>query len=360
MNTVFRYNFNAGPSALPQEVLAQAAAAVQNFNGMGLSLLEIGHRTAPFIEVMEEARQLVKQLLQLGDEHEVLLLHGGATTQFMQIPMNFLHPNGLAAYTETGTWSAKAIKEARHFGHVEIAGSTKNTQFTTMPDNLSVSPTAAYLHVTTNETIAGTQWPQMPFEYGVPLVADMSSDIFSRTLDFKRFSLIYAGAQKNMGAAGVTLVVIRKDFADRISKQVPSIMDYRQHIRENSMLNTPPVFAVYVAMLTLRWLQQQGGIAAIEQRNQQKARLLYHTLDTHPLYHVPVKPPYRSQMNVVFTLQKPELEPLLLEECKANGIYGIKGHRSVGGFRASLYNAVTLEATSILADLLADFARRHG
>lgn len=355
-----KYNFNAGPSALPPEVLQSAANAITDFNGMGLSLLEIGHRTAPFIEVMEEAKQLVKELLNLGDDHEVLFLHGGATTQFMQIPMNFLPQEGKAAYTETGTWSVKAIEEAKRFGEVEIAGSTKENNFTSMPTSLTVSKEASYLHITTNETIAGTQWHEIPYNTGIPLVADMSSDIFSRTLHFNAFDLFYAGAQKNMGAAGVTLVVVRKSWAETISKQVPAIMDYRNHIKAESMLNTPPVFAVYVAMLTLRWLKAQGGLAAIEKLNDAKASLLYNTIDACAIYTAPVAKAHRSKMNVVFVMQDAVLEKKLIDVCKENGIYGIKGHRSVGGFRASLYNAVSYEATQLLSSLLKDFAQQHG
>jgi phosphoserine aminotransferase len=217
--------------------------------------------------------------MQLDDDHEVLFLHGGATTQFMQVPMNLLKQDGIAAYTETGTWANKAIKEAKLFGHVEIAGSAKETKFTTIPKQLSFSKTAAYLHITTNETIAGTQWHHLPYDCGVPLVADMSSDILSRTLNFNKFDLIYAGAQKNMGAAGVNLVVINKNILGKAERIIPTVLDYQNHINEKSMLNTPPVFAVYVAMLTLRWLKTQGGVAAIEQINQQKADLLYSTLE---------------------------------------------------------------------------------
>lgn len=354
------YNFNAGPAALPAEVLEAASQAITNFNGMGLSLLEIGHRTEPFIAVMEEARQLAKELLHLGEEHEVLFLHGGATTQFMQLPMNFLSSDKKAAYTETGTWSVKAIAEAAHFGTVEIAGSSKADAFRNIPKTLSVSPDAAYLHITTNETIAGTQWHDIPYTSGVPLVADMSSDIFSRTMQFSAFDMIYAGAQKNMGAAGVTMVVLKKSWAASITKKVPAIMDYRNHLKEESMLNTPPVFAVYVAMLTLRWLKAQGGIAAIEKINNAKAALLYQTIDQCTIYTAPIAKADRSKMNVVFTMQDAALEKKLLDECKQNGIYGIKGHRSVGGFRASLYNAVSLEATQVLSALLTDFAQRHG
>ena len=354
------HNFNAGPGILPQEVLQQASEAVLNFNNSGLSLLEIGHRTTPFVAVMDEARALVKELMQLDDAHHVLFLHGGATTQFMQIPMNLLDANGVAAYTETGTWSNKAIKEAQLFGRVEIAGSAKSSNYTTIPRQLEFSPAAAYLHITTNETIAGTQWQNLPYNSGVPLVADMSSDVLSRELQFNQFDLIYAGAQKNMGAAGVNLVVVNEQILGKVNRTIPSMMDYRNHINEGSMLNTPPVFAIYVVLLTLRWLKAQGGVAAIEERNRQKASLLYNTLDGLPLYQLPVAKEDRSLMNVVFTLPDPVLEAAFQQACKENGFYGVKGHRSVGGFRISLYNALPISSVEVLCQLLQHFAATHG
>jgi phosphoserine aminotransferase len=354
------HNFNAGPSVLPKEVFEQASNAILNFNNTGLSILEIGHRTPLFEPVMAEARALVKELMALNDDHEVLFLHGGATTQFMQIPMNLLGQNEMASYTETGTWANKAIKEAKLFGHVEIAGSSKDTNFTTIPKNLSVSPTAAYLHITTNETIAGTQWHSMPYDCGVPLIADMSSDILSRQLDFNKFDLIYAGAQKNMGAAGVNLVVINKNILGKTGRPIPTILDYSNHIKEASMLNTPPVFAVYVVLLTLRWLKAQGGVAAIEKLNDAKAKLFYDTLDAIPLFTGPVAKEDRSNMNAVFIMNNPGLEKEFAELCKAEGMIGIKGHRSVGGFRVSMYNALTIESVKALTDLMKAFANKKG
>ena len=354
------HNFNAGPSVLPKEVFEQASQAVLNFNNTGLSILEIGHRTPLFQPVMEEARALVKELMQLDEAHEVLFLHGGATTQFMQVPMNLLNENELAAYTETGTWANKAIKEAKLFGHVEIAGSSKENNFTSIPDALSVSPTAAYLHITTNETIAGTQWHQLPYDCGVPLVADMSSDILSRVLDFNRFDIIYAGAQKNMGAAGVNLVVVNKNCLGKAARTIPTILDYRNHIKEESMLNTPPVFAVYVVLLTLRWLKAQGGVAVLEKRNNEKAKLFYDTLDSLPLFKGPVVKKDRSIMNAVFTMDDKNMETEFLEVCRQNGMVGIKGHRSVGGFRVSMYNALQIESVKLLTDLMKDFANKKG
>lgn len=354
------HNFNAGPSVLPKEVFEEASKAILNFNDTGLSILEIGHRTPLFQPVMDEARSLVKQLMQLDDDHEVLFLHGGATTQFMQIPMNLLNENDIASYTETGTWANKAIKEAKLFGHVEIAGSSKETNYTSIPKNLTVSPTAAYLHITTNETIAGTQWHNIPYDCGVPLVADMSSDILSRQLDFNKFDLIYAGAQKNMGAAGVNLVVVNRNILGKVNRTIPTILDYRNHIAEGSMLNTPPVFSVYVAMLTLQWLKEQGGVAVIEKLNNEKAALFYDTLDALPLFKGPVAREDRSKMNAVFVMEDTALEKEFLDLCKKEGMVGVKGHRSVGGFRISMYNALTIESVKVLTDLMKEFAIKKG
>jgi phosphoserine aminotransferase len=354
------HNFNAGPSVLPKEVFEEASKAVINFNDTGLSILEIGHRTPFFQPIMDEARALVKELMKLDDDHEVLFLHGGSTTQFMQVPMNLLNENEMAAYTETGTWSNKAIKEAKLFGHVEIAGSSKESNYTTIPKNLTVTPTAAYLHITTNETIAGTQWHTIPYGCGVPLVADMCSDIFSRVLDFNKFDLIYASAQKNMGAAGVNIVVINKNVLGKVNRAIPTVLDYRNHIKEGSMLNTPPVFAVYVAMLTLRWLKNKGGIAAIEKINTAKAKLFYDTLDGLPIFTGPVANEDRSKMNAVFIMKEAELEKEFLDLCKKEGMIGVKGHRSVGGFRVSMYNALSLESVKALTDLMKEFSNKKG
>ncbi len=354
------HNFNSGPSVLPKEVFLEASEAVLDFNNSGLSILEIGHRTPEFEAVMEEARSLVKELMSLDADHEVLFLHGGATTQFMQVPMNLLNENEIAAYTETGTWANKAIKEAKLFGHVEISGSSKENNYTTIPKNLEVSQTASYLHITTNETIGGVQWHQIPYNCGVPLVADMSSDILSRQLDFNKFDLIYAGAQKNMGAAGVNLVVVNKNILGKVNRKIPTILDYRNHIKEKSMLNTPPVFAVYVAMLTLRWLKKKGGIPAIEKENEAKAKLFYDTLDSLPMFKGPIAKEDRSKMNAVFVLEDPSLEKEFSDRCKKEGMYGFKGHRSVGGFRVSMYNALTIESIKAITDLMKEFAQTHG
>jgi phosphoserine aminotransferase len=356
------HNFNAGPSILPRTVFEQAAQAILDYNNSGLSILELGHRTDTFQAVMDEAVSLAKELMQLDADHDVLFLHGGASTQFFQVPMNLLNDNEVAAYTDTGVWASKAIKEARLYGHVEVVCSSKDANYTCLPKQFTVPKTAKYLHVTSNNTIYGTQWQDMsPFyEVGVPLVADMSSDILSRSLDFNKFDLIYAGAQKNVGAAGVNLIVVNKNILGKVDRKLPTMMDYRNHIENGSMLNTPPVFAIFVCMLTLRWLKEQGGVTAIEKLNTQKAGLLYSTIDKLPIFKGTVVPEDRSKMNVCFVMDNADLEKEFLTVCKANGMIGVKGHRSVGGFRASLYNALPLESVQALTDLMTDFAQRKG
>lgn len=349
------HNFNAGPSILPKTVFEEASQAVLNYNNTGLSILEIGHRTPVFQEVMDEARLLVKELMQLDEQHEVLFLHGGASTQFMQVPMNLLDDKETAAYTDTGVWSTKAIKEAKLFGKVETVCSSRESNFNFIPKDFAVPNDAKYVHITTNNTIYGTQWQKIP-KTSNSLVADMSSDIFSRVIDFNSFDLIYAGAQKNMGPAGVNLVVINKNILGKVKRNIPTILDYRNHIKEGSMLNTPPVFAIFVCMLTLRWLKAQGGVAAIEKQNNEKAALLYAAIDDNPLFNGTVNKEDRSKMNVCFVMNDPELEDSFLQFTKQQGIVGIKGHRLVGGFRASLYNALPLSSVQVLAQLMKEFA----
>ena len=352
------HNFNSGPSILPREVLEQAAEAVINFNGIGLSILEIGHRTAWFGDVISEARSLVKELMQLGDEHEVLFLHGGATTQFMQVPMNLLDTDETAAYIDNGIWGTKAIKEAKLFGNVDIVSSTKDKNHSYIAKDFTVPSNAKYLHYTTNNTVEGTEWHQIPAT-NVPLVADMSSDIFSRPLDFSKFALIYAGAQKNMGAAGVTLVVVRKDVLGKVKRAIPPIMDYRTHIEAGSLLNTPPVFAIYVSLLTLRWIKKEGGLAEIEKRSKARAELFYNTLDSLPVFTPLVVKEDRSLMNATFTIKDPQLEKEFLDVCKERGMIGVKGHRSVGGLRVSMYNALPLSSVEAICDLMKEFNEKH-
>src|SRR5438477_6233986 len=303
------YNFNSGPAVLPAEVLQQASEAVINFDNIGLSVLEIGHRSEWFVKGMEEAKSLVKELLQLDDSYEVLYLQGGATTQFMQVPMNWLDESEVAAYYDNGIWGSKAIKEAKLFGNVHVACSSKDQNHTYIPRDLSVPPHVNYLHYTTNNTVEGTQWHFIP-EANVPLVADMSSDIFSCEMPFSKFSLIYAGAQKNVGAAGVTIVIVKKDILGKIKRAIPTILDYRNHIEAKSLLNTPPVFAVYVSMLTLRWIKKEGGLHKMEKRMNERADLFYETLDSLAAFEGKVDKRDRSLMNATFTTKKSEHEQL--------------------------------------------------
>jgi phosphoserine aminotransferase len=356
------HNFGAGPSILPKEVIEKASQAIIDFNNTGLSILEIGHRTALFQEVMDEVRGLVRELMSLDDDHEILFLHGGATTQFMQIPMNLLNENEIAAYTDTGVWASKAIKEAKLFGHVDIVCSGKESGYRALPKTFNVTPTSKYLHITTNNTIYGTQWHDLSIFYhaDVPVVADMSSDILSREIDFSKFDLIYAGAQKNVGAAGVNLVIVNKNVLGKVSRVIPTIMDYRNHIEAGSLLNTPPVFAVYVCLLTLQWLKNQGGVRAIEKLNEAKAKLFYDTLDSLPVFKGPVAKEDRSKMNGVFVVDDSSFEKEFSESCKNEGMIGVKGHRLSGGFRVSMYNALPLESVKALTDLMKEFARQKG
>ena len=354
MSATVVHNFNAGPSILPKTVFKQASAAVLNFNNSGLSILELGHRTPEFTAVMQEARALVKELMELDQQHEVLFLHGGASTQFMQVPMNLLDAKDVAAYTDTDIWGYKAIKEAKLFGKVDVVCSSKEKNYSFIPKDFAVPNDARYLHITTNNTIYGTQWQNIP-HCSIPLVADMSSDIFSRKMDFNKFDLIYAGAQKNMGPAGVNLVVVNKNMLGKIKRPIPTMMDYRNHIQEESMLNTPPVFAVYVCLLTLRWLKELGGIDAVEKLNNEKAALLYNAIDNSDLFIGNAAREDRSKMNVCFVMKDRSGEDDFLSYCKSLGIVGIKGHRTTGGFRASIYNAMPISSVQVLVDAMASF-----
>jgi phosphoserine aminotransferase len=351
------YNFNAGPSVLPQIVLEQASAAILNYNDTGLSILEMGHRTKEFQAIMDEARSLVKELMSLDDDHEVLFLHGGASTQFMQVPMNLLNEKETAAYADTGVWSSKAVKEAKLFGNVEVVCSSKDTVYNYIPKDFAVPNDAKYFHITTNNTIYGTQWQKIP-DVSMPLVADMCSDIFSMQRDFNAFGLIFAGAQKNMGPAGVNLVVVNKNILGKVKRALPTIMDYRNHIKEGSMLNTPPVFAIYVSMLTLKWLKELGGIDAIEKINEQKAEMLYTEIDNSAIFKGTAAKEDRSKMNVCFVMNDASLEKSFLDFADQHHLYGIKGHRSVGGFRASIYNALPLSSVEYLVDVMKEFERK--
>jgi phosphoserine aminotransferase len=348
------HNFNAGPSILPKQVFEEASRAILDFNGTGLSILEIGHRTPLFEAVLHEACELVKELMQLNSDKEVLFLHGGASTQFFQIPLNFLGENEKAAYLDAGVWGSKAIKEAKAFGQVDVVGSSKDKGYTYIPKELQIPADARYFHYTTNNTIEGTEMFHIP-DTSVPLVADMSSDILSQQLDFNRFALIYAGAQKNIGAAGVNLVILDKNFKATAGRKIPSMLDYQQHIANGSMLNTPPVFAIYVCMLTLRWLKSIGGIPAIEKINREKAERVYSMLDNHPVFRPTVAKEDRSHMNVVFVIDDPEKEKAFQQACKEQQFIGVKGHRSMGGFRLSLYNALPMESVDAFCQFASSF-----
>ena len=350
------HNFNAGPSILPPQVLEEASKALLNFNNSGLSILEIGHRTKLFEDVMQEARSLIRELMKLDDDHEVVFLHGGATTQFMQIPMNLLDEGKSAAIADTGVWSKKAIKEAALFGRVDVVCSSKGKNYNFIPKDFAVPNNAEYLHVTSNNTIYGTQWQDFP-KVSVPLIADMSSDILSREMDFNAFDLIYAGAQKNMGAAGATLVVVNKNLLGKIKRAIPPIMDYREHIKAGSMLNTPPVFAVYASMLTLRWLRENGGVATMEKLNNEKSSLLYQAVDNSKIFKGTVEKEDRSKMNICFVMHDSSLEKKFLDFADKNDIYGIKGHRSSGGFRVSAYNALSLSSVEYLVEKMEEFEK---
>jgi phosphoserine aminotransferase len=357
-----KHNFGAGPSILPKEVFEEAGRAVVDYNNTGLSILEIGHRTKTFQAVIDEATNTLKELMRLDADHEVLFLHGGASTQFFQVPMNLLDEKATAAYTDTGIWGAKAIKEAKLFGNVEVACSSKADNYTYLPKNFDVKKDVSYLHLTSNNTVYGTQWQDLSLFYnkGVPLVADMSSDILSRELDFNRFDLIYAGAQKNIGATGVNVVVVNKNSLGKVSRPLPTMMDYRNHIEAGSLLNTPPVFSIYVCMLTLRWLKAKGGVAAIEKINNEKASLFYNTIDALPMFRGTVAKEDRSRMNAVFVAQDEATEKELLALCEQEGMVGVKGHRTVGGFRVSMYNALPLDSVQAITDLLNYFAQKKG
>ncbi|WP_301920720.1 3-phosphoserine/phosphohydroxythreonine transaminase [Ferruginibacter sp.] len=352
------HNFNAGPSILPKEVFEQASEAVLNYQNSGLSILEIGHRTSTFQAVMDEAKALVKDLMQLDADREVLFLHGGASTQFMQVPMNLLDDKETAAYSDTGVWGIKAIKEAKLFGKIEVVCTGKESNYTIIPKDFAVPNDAKYFHITTNNTIYGSQWQKIP-KTSIPLIGDMSSDIFSRVIDFNAFDLIYAGAQKNMGPAGVNLLVVNPAILGKVKRAIPSIMDYRNHIKAGSMFNTPPVFAVFVCMLTLRWLKALGGVPVIEKLNDAKATLLYHEIDNNPLFTGTVAKEDRSKMNACFVMNNPSLEEPFLNFTKQKNIVGIKGHRLVGGFRASLYNALPISSVEILVQAMKEFTLLH-
>lgn len=354
-----KHNFSAGPSILPQPVFKEAAEAVLDFNNSGLSILETSHRSPGFMAVMDETKELVKELLGIGDGWQILFLSGGASSQFFMTTMNLLGKDAYAHYVNTGTWSTKAIKEATRLGSIDVVASSADKGYTYIPKNFDIPQGGRYLHLTSNNTIYGTQYHTWP-DSDCPIVADMSSDIFSRPLDMSRFGLIYCGAQKNLGPAGMTLVIIRDEFLYAFKPDIPKMLDYRTHIEKDSMFNTPPVFPIYVAMLTLRWLKSNGGLSAMAERNNAEAKLLYDAIDRNPDFKGVVEVEDRSNMNVTFVLVNSDLEPEFLEMCDAAGIVGIKGHRSVGGFRASIYNAMTIESVQALVDVMDQFSATYG
>ena len=349
-----KHNFSAGPSILAPEVFQKASQALLDFEGTGLSVIEVSHRSPEFVRVIERACALALEIAGLDDSYTTLFLQGGASMQFLMVPYNLLETK--AAYIDTGTWANKAQKEAALFGNAEVIASSKADGYKYIPKNVSVPTDANYLHITTNNTIYGTEFHSLP-QTDIPLVADMSSDIFSRPLDYKQFSLIYAGSQKNLGASGSTLVIVKKDILGKVSRKLPSMMDYQLHIKNDSMFNTPSTFAVYVNLLVLEWIQAQGGLQALGKRNQAKADLLYGEIDRNPLVVGYANKEDRSLMNVVFNLTDESSKERFDALCKEANISGIKGHRSVGGYRASIYNALPLESVQVLVDVLKEFER---
>lgn len=349
-----KYNFYAGPAILPQSVLQQAAEAVQNFEGMGLSILEISHRSKQFVAVLDEAVALAKELLNVPENYEVLFLTGGASSQFYMSGMNFLNEDQKAAYINTGTWATKAIKEAKLFGDIDEIASSKDKNFNYIPKNIQASDDLRFLHFTSNNTIFGTQFKEVPVE-NVPLICDMSSDIFSRPIDVSKYMLIYAGAQKNMGPAGTTIAIVNKDELGKVTRDIPTMLNYNTHIQKNSSFNTPPVFPIYVSMLTMRWVKENGGVAAMAKINEDKAALLYDEIDRNSLFVGAANKEDRSMMNVCFLLKDDSMKDAFLAKAEEAGCVGLAGHRSVGGFRASIYNAMSKEGIEVLVAAMKDF-----
>ena len=352
MNKV--HNFSAGPGILPAEVLKKAAEACIDFDGLHLSLLEISHRSKNFEKVMDRSRALVKELLMLDDDFEILLLGGGASLQFAMVPTNLLRDGGTAGYVNTGVWASKAIKEAKLVGNIHVVASSEESKFSYIPKAYHIPSDLDYLHITSNNTIYGTQIQSFP-DSPVPVVCDMSSDIFSRKLDGKQFGLIYAGAQKNMGPAGTTMIAVRKSILGKTGRKMFSMLDYQVHIKGGSMYNTPPVFPIYVSMLTMEWLIANGGLSWIEDLNNRKAALLYSEIDRNSMFKGTTAVEDRSKMNITFIMEKPELEPEFDKMWKDANLSGLRGHRDVGGYRASLYNALPLESVEVLVETMKSF-----
>jgi phosphoserine aminotransferase len=357
------YNFNAGPAVLPASVLAHVQAEILDYQGRGISILEMSHRSKEFEAINQEAEQRFKALAQLDDDYRVLFLQGGASLQFAMVPLNFLHPGTTADILLTGVWAEKAHEEAARIGNVHIAGSTREEQYRRVPQQheIALSERPAYVHITTNNTIYGTQWQYQPEVGATPLIADMSSDLLSRPVDGSRYSLLYGGAQKNVGPAGATVVAVRQSFLAQARKDMPTMLAYATHAKNNSLYNTPPVFAVYVLNLVLRWIDDEGGLEAIDRRNQAKAAALYQAIDNSGgFYRGHASVESRSLMNVTFRLPEEALEQTFVAEATAHGMIGLAGHRLVGGIRASIYNAMGLEGCQVLAGFMRDFQQRHG
>jgi len=354
-------NFNPGPAALPLPVLEEIQEELLNYKGCGMSVLEISHRSDTFTSIIEDAEKRLRRLMGLNDDYAVLFLQGGASFQFAMIPMNLMHGDQVADYINTGTWSTKAIKEAQIQGkNVNVVASSEDKNFSYIPKNINFTRDAVYVHITSNNTIKGTQWAEFPDTGGVPIVSDMSSDILSRKIPVEKFGLIYAGAQKNLGPAGVTVVIIRKDLLELCADDLPTMLKYKTFAEKKSLFNTPPCFAIYVVQLVLKWLEETvGGVEKVEEINRQKAKILYDLIDSSDFYRGTAEPDSRSMMNVTFRLPTPELEAQFIEEAAANGLAGLKGHRSVGGCRASIYNATSLSAVQTLVDFMDSFAKKH-
>lgn len=357
------YNFSAGPATLPKEVMTKAQAEFVDFHGIGFGLVEASHRSPTFQTVIDEAEADLRDIAGIPDEYAVLFLQGGASTQFPMVPMNLMLDGKPALYADTGAWASKALKEAKLFGPTHTVFSGKNGNYTTISpasDWQGMTQDASYLYICSNNTIFGTQYHEFPELEGVPLIADMSSDILCRPIDVKKFGMFFAGAQKNLGPAGVTLVVIRKDLAERAKSSLPTMFNYRTHIDKGSMFNTPPVFAIYMVGLVLKWIKEKGGLVEIEKMNREKADLLYEFIDQSPAYSGPANPANRSLMNVTFRLNNSELEADFIEQASAIGLKSLKGHRSVGGMRASIYNAMPKAGVEKLVEFMAEFAGKNG
>lgn len=353
-----KHNFSAGPAILPEQALKNGAQALKDYEGIGMSIAEVSHRSSEFENVLNDAVTKVRNLLKVPDDYAILFLQGGASLQFAMAPYNLLPSDGKAAYIESGSWAKKAIKEAKFFGDVEVTASSKDENFSYIPKDYKIPEDASYLHLTSNNTIFGTQMHSFP-DTSVPLVADMSSDILSRPLDISRFGLIYAGAQKNLGPAGTTLVIVKKDLLGKVDRDIPTMLDYQTHIEKNSLYNTPPVFPIYICLETLKWIEQNGGLEGVQQNNKEKAELLYEEIDSNPLFVGTAAKEDRSYMNVTFVMKEEGLDEKFLEEAEKADISGIKGHRSVGGFRASIYNAMPKASVEALVNLMKDFAKKH-